>query len=222
MHTIFRIFAGARKLGKAPDGRTGHRADRALQSGGRSQDRGTSADEVSGNGGAGAVRGRLPGREGVRGPLAAAWFRSGHGGSRHDRRAGRLVCRGGAVQAPARPADPAHGDHSGKPEPHRRQSRSIHRTEFPRRGAGARETEGGRFRRARCRLAVGQGPRRGVVAFRCAACAADLASHRPVRAARLRDPARARSSRQGAGGRSQPACCRPLQRTSGTRSCSTS
>ena len=51
--------------------------------------------------------------------------------SRHDRRPRRLVRRGGAVQAAAGIADPAHRDHPEQPASHRRQARRIHRKEFP-------------------------------------------------------------------------------------------
>ena len=73
--------------------------------------------------------------------LARAWFRRRLRRGRHHWRDRRLVRGGGAVQAPARPAHPAHGHHSGEPEPHRRQSRPLHRGQFPGAGAGARKAQ---------------------------------------------------------------------------------
>ena len=117
-----------------------------------------------------------------------------------DRRAGRLVCGGGAVQTAARPADPAHRDHPGEPEPHRRQSRPLHRGQFPGARAGARKACRGRLFRTRRRLAGRPQPRRRSVAFRRPAGAADTGGDRAIRPARLRQQPHAGADRKGAAG----------------------
>ena len=117
--------------------------------------------------------------------------------SRDDRRHRRLVCRGRAVPAAARPADSAHRDHPREPESHRRQSRPLHRGEFPRARTGARKAAGGRFRSACRGLAVRSGAGRGAVALRHPARAANADRRRTVRPARLRQAADARRDREG-------------------------
>ena len=76
------------------------------------------------------------GREALAERASGVRLHRGLCGSRHHRRARRLVCGGGAVQAAAGPADPAHRDHPEQPAAHRRQARRVHRGAFPRGGAG--------------------------------------------------------------------------------------
>ena len=67
-------------------------------------------------------------------PMHWAWgYVAAFAVGRDGGRAGRLVRRGGAVPPAARPADPAHGHHPAQPRAHRRQSRHLHRDQFPRR-----------------------------------------------------------------------------------------
>ncbi len=122
----------------------------------------------------------------------------------------------------ARPADPAHGHHPGKPDAHRRQSRPFHRGEFPGARAGAREAAGGRFRGTRGGLAFRPGAGRRPVALRHASRSADADGRRAIRTARLRQAAHACGDREGEGRRrSRPTSCRPSPQIAGIRSCST-
>ena len=81
-------------------------------------------------------------------------LRRGVRGSRHHRRTGRLVCRGGAVPQAAGIADPAHRDHPEQSAPHRRQARRIHRGAFSRSRSGRGQAAPDRFRLLHRRLAA--------------------------------------------------------------------
>ena len=65
--------------------------------------------------------------------------------SRDHRRARRLVRRGGAVQAAAGLADPAHRDHPEQSAAYRRETRRIHREELPGGRSGRRQAQADRF-----------------------------------------------------------------------------
>ena len=154
--------------------------------------------------------------------LSVAGFRCRLRRGGDHRRPCRLVRGGGAVQAAARPADPAHRHHPGKPEPHRRQSRPLHRGQFPGAGTGAGKAGRGRFCRARRRLADRCRTRRRPVALRRAAGAADAGGGRAIRPARLRHQPHAGADRKGAAGAAgRRTACRRSPTTAVTRSCST-
>ena len=172
---------------------------------------GAAARQVVGDAGAGGDVCRLHRREVAAAGASGVRLHRGLCRGRHHRRARRLVCGGGAVQAAAGPADPAHRDHPGQPAPHRRQARRIHRGAFPRGGAGRGKTAPGRFRLVHCRLAARPQEERGSRALRAAAVAGsgvgdgdlgvDDLHHPPrhlatacdrSRAARRRHPARLR------------------------------
>ena len=89
---------------------------------------------------------------------------------RDGRRAGRLVCRGGAVPPAARPADPAYRHHPAQPRAHRRQSRQLHRDQFPGARAGREEAGRGRLRRPHGRLAGRPRAQRGAGGLRDRGC----------------------------------------------------
>ena len=93
-------------------------------------------------------------REGAAAAASGVRLRRGVRGSRHHRRACRLVCGGGAVPQAARAADPAHRDHPEQSASHRRKTRRIHRAAFSRSRAGGSQTAPGRFRLLHRRLAA--------------------------------------------------------------------
>ena len=99
---------------------------------------------------AGAVRGR----EGVAAGASGFRLRRGVRGSRHHRRARRLVRGGGAVSQAVGIADPAYRDHPEQPASHRRQARRIHRGAFSRSRSGRCQAAPDRFRLLHCRLAA--------------------------------------------------------------------
>ena len=194
---------------------------RAGQPGG-GQARGAAAHQVPRHRGALPVRGAVCGGALVAAALAMARLRRSLCRGGHHRRPRRLVCGGGAVQAAARPAHSAHRDHPGQPEPHRRQSRPLHRGQFPGARTGSRQARRGRFRRTRRRLAgrsrSGQGAspvssagwcRRRCRRSRAPACATSSPS------------ACSTSSERCAWRRWRPNCSPPSPTTAATRSCST-
>ena len=140
------------------------------------------ARQGAGDAGAGGHASRCSWRTNAAACASRVRLHRGLRGSRHHRRPRRLVRRGGAVQAAAGPADPAHRDHPEQPAPHRRQARRIHRGAFPRSRPGRGKAAPDRFRLVHCRLAARPQEERGSRPLRAAAACPRRCRRRKPRA----------------------------------------